>query len=265
MNTLKSRQDIPGFSAVSWLGLAFLYAPIMILILFSFNAGNMITVWGGFGTNWYHKALANDDLRRAALNSLIVACGAMVFATLIALPAALAMHNGRRFRGAGAANILIALPLLVPEMVMAIASLSFFTLIGLTLGIGNVMIAHIVFCIPFAYSPIRARLETIPAPLAEAASDLYADPWQAFRRVTLPLLMPGIYSGAMLAFITSLDDFIITQMVAPPGAMTLPVYIYSMVRRGITPEINAISSLLLVVSMVFVLASVLLNRKGYSR
>jgi spermidine/putrescine transport system permease protein len=259
-----SHRDVPGFRAASWLGLAFLYAPIMILILFSFNAGNMITVWEGFGMKWYHSALANDDLRRAALNSLAIACGAMVFSTLIALPAALAMR-GRTFRGRGATGTLLAMPLLVPEMVMAIASLSFFTMIGLDLGIGNVMIAHIVFCIPFAYSPIRARLETIPQPLAEAAADLYAGPWQAFRRVTLPLLMPGILSGAMLAFITSLDDFIITQMVAPAGAMTLPVYIYSMVRRGITPEINAISTLLLVVSMFFVLTSVLLNRKGHFR
>ncbi len=253
-------RNIPGFGAISWTGVAFLYAPIAILILFSFNSGPLITVWHGFGLNWYRSALDNEDLRRAMVNSLVVACSAMLFSTLVALPAAIAMH-GRTFRGQGTANTLLALPLLVPEMVMAIASLSFFTLIGLNLGIGNVMIAHVVFCIPFAYSPIRARLETIPAPLAEAAADLYAGPRQVFMRITLPLLMPGIVSGAMLAFITSLDDFIITQMVAPPGAMTLPVYIYSMVRKGITPEINAISSLLLVVSIGFVLGSVLLNRK----
>jgi spermidine/putrescine transport system permease protein len=257
------QRNMPGFGAISWSGLVFLYAPIAILILFSFNSGPLITVWQGFGTNWYRSALENDDLRRAMVNSLIVACGAMLFSTLIALPAAIAMHQ-KTFRGQGTATTLLALPLLVPEMVMAIASLSFFMMIGLNFGIGNVMISHIVFCIPFAYSPIRARLETIPPPLAEAAADLYANPRQIFMRITLPLLMPGIVSGAMLAFITSLDDFIITQMVAPPGAMTLPVYIYSMVRKGITPEINAISSMLLVVSMGFVLASVMLNRKGHS-
>lgn len=257
------QQNMPGSRIISWCSLAFLYAPIAILILFSFNSGSLITVWQGFGINWYRSALENDDLRRAMLNSLVVACGATIFSTMITLPAAIAMH-GRTFRGQGTANTLLALPLLVPEMVMAIASLSFFTLIGLNLGIGNVMIAHIVFCIPFAYSPIRARLETIPKPLAEAAADLYASPRQIFTRITLPLLMPGIISGAMLAFITSLDDFIITQMVAPAGAMTLPVYIYSMVRKGITPEINAISSMLLVVSMGFVLASIILSRKGQS-
>jgi len=118
--------------------------------------------------------------------------------------------------------------------------------------LSTVMIAHIVFCIPFAYMPIRARLEGMDPRLVEAASDLYASPWHAFRRVTLPLLMPGIISGAMLAFIVSLDDFVITFFVAGPGATTLPVYIFGMVRMGITPEVNALASLLLVASMGFV-------------
>lgn len=255
-------QKIPGFGATAWLSLAFLYAPIVILIVFSFNSSKLITVWEGFSTDWYRIALENEDLTRAALNSIAVALGAMIFSTLIAIPTALAMQSRRPvFRGRHLTQNLILLPLLIPEVVLAIASLIFFTAIGLHLGIGNVMIAHIVFCIPFAYSPIKARLETIPPQMLEAASDLYADPWRAFRHVTLPLLMPGIFSGAMLAFITSLDDFLITQMVAPPGAMTLPVYIYSMVRRGITPEINAVSSILLALSILIVLTSYLINRK----
>lgn len=258
-------RKIPGFGSAAWTGLAFLYAPIVILIIFSFNSSKLITVWEGFSTDWYRVALANDDLKRAAVNSLVVGFGATLFSTLIALPTALAMHSRRRkFKGQQAANSLILLPLLIPEVVIAIASLSFFTAIGLALGIGNILIAHIVFCIPFAYSPLHARLETIPPALFEAAADLYANPWQVFRHVTLPLLMPGILSGAMLAFITSFDDFIITEMVAPPGAMTLPVYIYSMVRRGITPEINAISAILLALSMIFVLASYLINQKKTS-
>jgi spermidine/putrescine transport system permease protein len=257
-----SSLKIPGFGGTAWAGLAFLYAPIVILIVFSFNSSKLITVWEGFSTEWYRVALDNDDLKRACLNSLIVGFGAMVISTLIALPTALAMHSRRKkFRGQQVTHSLIMLPLLIPEVVIAIASLSFFTAIGLSLDIGNILIAHIVFCIPFAYSPLHARLETIPVQLFEAAGDLYADPWQTFRHVTVPLLMPGIYSGAMLAFITSLDDFIITEMVAPPGAMTLPVYIYSMVRRGITPEINAISAILLAVSMAFVLSSYLINQK----
>lgn len=253
---------LPGFGAAAWAGLAFLYAPIVILIIFSFNSSKLITVWESFSTDWYRIALENEDLKRATMNSLIVATGAMFFSTLIALPTALAMHSRRkRFRGQQATQTLIMLPLLIPEVVIAIASLIFFTAIGLSLDIGNVLIAHIVFCIPFAYSPISARLETIPPRLWEAAADLYASPWHVFRHVTVPLLTPGIFSGAMLAFITSLDDFLITQMVAPPGAMTLPVYIYSMVRRGITPEINAISVILLALSMILVLASYLINQK----
>lgn len=260
-----AQQKIPCFGPTAWSALAFLYAPIVILIVFSFNASRLITVWEGFTTDWYRVALENDDLKRAAINSLLVGVGAMFFSTLIALPTALAMHNHRKpFRGQQMTLQLILLPLLIPEIVIAVASLIFFSAIGLALGLGNVLIAHIVFCIPFAYSPIRARLETIPSSLWEAAADLYAAPWHVFRTVTLPLLMPGIISGALLAFITSLDDFIITQMVAPPGAMTLPVYIYSMVRRGITPEINAISAILLAVSMIFVLASYLINRRKSS-
>lgn len=255
-------QKIPGFAMTAWAGLAFLYIPILVVIVFSFNSSRLITVWEGFSTEWYGEALRNADLMRATLNSLIVGAGAMIFSTLLALSVALAL-NARKisFPAQQFTATLMTLPLLIPEVVIAVATLSFFALVNLQLGLGNVLLAHIVFCTPFAYAPIRARLETIPAALSEAAADLYATPWQTFRRVTLPLLMPGIWSGAMLAFITSLDDFLITQMVAPPGAMTLPVYIYSMVRRGITPEINAISSLLLVVSIALILVSYLINQK----
>ncbi len=253
---------IPGFASTAWSALAFLYVPIVVVILFSFNSGQLITVWEGFGTNWYAAALQNDDLRRATLNSLIVGTGATIASTIIALLVALAMRGGHVGRRTGQTTYtLMTLPLLIPEIVIAMASMTYFAAIGLHLGLGNVLIAHIVFCIPFAYSPIRARIETIPPAMAEAAADLYATPWRTARHVTLPLLMPGIVSGAMLAFITSIDDFIITQMVAPPGAMTLPVYIYSMVRKGITPEINAISSILLVISIAFVLMSYRMNQR----
>ncbi|MBI1216379.1 MAG: ABC transporter permease subunit [Alphaproteobacteria bacterium] len=262
MSGTATQQKLPGSAATAWLSLAFLYVPILVVIVFSFNASRLITVWEGFSTDWYRAALANDDLRRATMNSLIVGVSATFVSTLIALLVALALRGGQAPKKARQATMtLMTLPLLIPEIVIAIASLIFFAAVNMRLGLGNVLVAHIVFCIPFAYSPIKARILTIPPALFEAAADLYATPWRVFRRVTLPLLMPGITAGAMLAFITSLDDFIITQMVAPPGAMTLPVYIYSMVRKGITPEINAISSLLLVVSMMLVLASYLVNQK----
>jgi spermidine/putrescine transport system permease protein len=139
----------------------------------------------------------------------------------------------------------LGLPLLVPEIVTAVATLMFFAFIGLKLSLFTILIAHVVFCIPFAYLPIRARLEGMDPRLAEAAADLYASPWKAFWRVTCPLLMPGILSGAMLAFIISMDDFVITYFVAGAGATTLPVYIFSSIRMGISPKINAISSIIL--------------------
>lgn len=253
---------LPGAATTAWLGLAFLYIPIISVVVFSFNSSQLITVWAEFSTRWYVKAAENDDLRRATINSIIVASGATVMSTVIALMAAIGMRGGRAPKPVQQGSyLLMTLPLLIPEIVIAVASMSFFSIIGLRLGLGNVLIAHTVFCVPFAYSPIRARIETLQPALFEAAADLYADPWRTFRHITLPLMAPGITSGAMLAFITSLDDFIITQLVAPAGAMTLPVYIYSMVRKGITPEINAVSTVLLAVSILLVVLSYVINQR----
>jgi len=252
---------MPAMAPISWLALLFLYTPIAVVLIFSFNSSTIITQWEGFSLKWYGEALGDDALKDAAINSLIVSVGAMIFSTLIALMVALAMHGHLPRRARHATMWLMTLPLLIPEIVIALATMSFFALAGIHLGIFNVLIAHIVFCIPFAYSPIRARLGTIPPALFEAASDLYANPWNTLRYLTLPLMVPGIVSGAMLAFITSLDDVIITQFVAPPGAATLPVYIFSKVRKAITPEINAISSLLLALSITIVLVSYLINKK----
>jgi spermidine/putrescine transport system permease protein len=179
--------------------------------------------------------------------------------------AALATTRTRPWRGMTASYMVVNLPLMVPEIVTAIATLIFFALIyatlGLSLGIGNLMIAHAVFCVPFAYLPIRARLEDMDRTLEQAAADLYATPWQTFRRVTLPLMMPGITAGATLAFVVSFDDFTITLMLAGPGQTTLPIYIWTSLRRGISPEINAMSSILLVISVILVTASFLLGRR----
>jgi spermidine/putrescine transport system permease protein len=166
----------------------------------------------------------------------------------------------RRFRGEGAVSALISLPLVVPEVVTAVASLLFFVLVGLPLGLSTVALAHTVFCIPFAYLPIRARLQGMDPTLEDAAMDLYADRVRAFRRVTLPLLWPGVLSGAMLAFIISLDDFVITYFVSGAGATTLPVYIFGMIRVGISPEVNAVSALMLLLSILLVALSWLAGR-----
>lgn len=251
---------MPGFGGLSLAFFVYLYAPIAVLVLFSFNAGSSATVWQGFGVDWYGKALTNDGIQRAALNSVVVAVSATIVATLVATLAALVLVRNGRFRSAGAVQGLITLPLMIPEIVTAVATLAFFTSIGLALGLGNVIVAHTVFCIPFAYLPIRARLQNMDPTIEQAAQDLYATPWQTFRHVTLPRLMPGIISGAMLSFIISLDDVIITLMVAPPGATTLPLYIYGMVRMGITPEVNAISTIFFGVSVLMVSLSWLIGR-----
>jgi spermidine/putrescine transport system permease protein len=168
---------------------------------------------------------------------------------------------GLRF-GRGAATALIAMPLVVPEIVVAITTLIFFSGLGMHHGLLNLMIAHTVFCIPFALLPIQARLRDMGGTLEEAGRDLYADEWRLFRLITLPLLLPAISAGAIMAFVVSLDDFLISMMVSSAGSTTLPVYIYGMMRLGVTPEVNAISTILLAVSIVFVAAALLVGRRN---
>lgn len=246
--------EVPGLKTLALCFLAFLYVPIGVLVAFSFNSSKIVMIWSGFSSSWYAKAFANDDIRSAAINSLIVAVVATAIATACATLAALALARGGNFAGKNVSLGIISLPLMVPEIVTAVAMLVFFSSISLNLGLGNVIIAHVTFCIPFAFMPIRARLEGMDTSLEQASRDLYATDWETFRLVTLPLLMPGVLAGAMLSFVVSMDDFIITLMVAGPGDTTLPVYIYSMIRQGITPEVNAVSSILLLVSVIMVTA-----------
>jgi spermidine/putrescine transport system permease protein len=252
----------PGFLAITVACMAMLYAPMLVISIYSFNATRSITEWGGFSLNWYQKVFSNPEIQGATINSLIIAVTASTLATIFAVLAAVAMIRGRRFGGQGTCYLLINLPLMVPEIITAVGSLIFFLAIGINLGLLTVMIAHTVFCIPFAYLPISARLRGIERHYEQAARDLYCTPWQSFRYVLLPLMLPGVLSGYVLAFIISLDDFIITNMVAGPGATTLPLAIYGMVRVGFTPEINAISTLMLLASLVFVTLSYLAGRAG---
>jgi spermidine/putrescine transport system permease protein len=268
MAKLSSTLDLkrqPGFGGVAWFCLLLLYAPIAVLFVFSFNASRSVSNWSEFSLAWYVKAFHNEGIQAAALISLEVAFAATLASTVIATAAALATTRTRPWPGQTGAYLVINLPLMVPEIVTAIATLSFFALIaslsGIRFGLGSLIITHTVFCIPFAYLPIRARLEDMDLTLEQAAADLYATPWKAFRRVTLPLLAPGISAGAALAFIVSFDDFTISQFVAGPGQSTLPIYIWGSIRRGVTPEINAISTILLMISILFVSASFLIGRR----
>ncbi|RWB75938.1 MAG: ABC transporter permease [Mesorhizobium sp.] len=258
-------KDQPGFRTIAVICLLVLYVPVLILMIFSLNSGSLVTHWEGVTLGWYGSAFLNEEFHAAARNTLIISVTATIVSTICATLAAIGMTRVKPWRGLAAAFMVINLPLMVPEIITAVATLSFFALIagtlGLNFGIGNLILAHTVFCIPFAYMPIRARLEDMDLTLEYAAADLYATPWNAFRRITLPLLVPGIMSGAALAFIVSFDDFTITQLVAGPGQTTLPLYIWNQIRRPMTPEINAISTILLMVSILFVSVSFLIARR----
>jgi spermidine/putrescine transport system permease protein len=258
-------KDQPGFRTIAIICLLVLYVPVLILMIFSLNSGSLVTHWEGVTLGWYGTALLNEEFHSAAKNTMIISVTATIVSTICATLAAIGMTRVKPWRGLAAAFMVINLPLMVPEIITAVATLSFFALIagtfGLNFGIGNLILAHTVFCIPFAYMPIRARLEDMDLTLEYAAADLYATPWNAFKRITLPLLVPGIMSGGALAFIVSFDDFTITQLVAGPGQTTLPLYIWNQIRRPMTPEINAISTILLLVSILFVSVSFLIARR----
>lgn len=253
----------PGFRALTFLCLFILYAPLIVVTIYSFNDSRSITTWEGFSLRWYVDVFVGPDsakFKAAAANSFSIALIAASVATVIATLAALAMVRGGRFRLRRAMFGLISLPILVPEIVSAVAILIFFNAIGIKLGYLTILVAHIAFCIPFAYLPISARMQGIEGAMEQAAMDLYASRAQAFRRILLPLMMPGIFSGFLLAFIISLDDFIITNFVKGAGIETLPTAIFGSVKQGLRPNIMAISTMLLAFSTVIVTASYLISR-----
>jgi len=251
---------MPVARLIGLLAIGFLYLPILVLMALSFSADDSLAGWSGFSLRWYRAVFADEDMLAALRHSLLVAVAAMLFAMTAATMAAVALDRAR-FRGSVMLQAVLGLPLAVPEIVAGIAILLFFVLVGVRLGLVSVIIAHIVLVIPLAYLPVRARLSGLDQSLAEAATDLYAAPFARFRRITLPLIWPGIAAGAMLAFIGSLGDVVVSYFVAGPGATTLPVYVFAMVRMGVSPEVNAASTLLLLVSIgVFSLSSVISRR-----
>lgn len=259
-----SVRAMPGFGAVAVATFVLLYAPIFILVLFSFNAGTSVSQWQGFSWRWYEAAWANRQVQDATIRSVILAFCAAGVATTLATMAALATTRVRAYRGRTAVYMMINQPLMVPEIVTAVALLILFSAIRVATGwqgLGYLIAAHSAFCVPFAYLPIRARLEGMDLTLETAAADLYATPWATFRRVTLPLLAPGVAAGWMLAFVISLDDVVITEFVKTAGQETLPTYMLGQLRRNITPEVNAISTALLAFTLVLLTSFFLLTRK----
>lgn len=236
----------------------FLYAPIIILVIFSFNQSRY-AIWEGFSWDWYRILLKDQLIHRALKNTLIVALVSTVASTILGTLAALGMQRFQ-FRGKNIVDSLFYLPVIIPEIVMAASLVVFFGFVKMTLGMTTVILAHAAFCISYVVIVVRARLEGFDRTLEEAAMDLGANPIQTFFRVTLPIIAPGIISGALLAFTISIDDYIITSFVAGVGSTTLPLQIYSMVKTKVTPEINAISTLLLIPTIIIVLVSDRLQR-----
>lgn len=258
--TGEALKDFPTFRLMSILVFAFLYLPLLFVVGYSFNQNRVVTVWKGFSLQWYAEVLGNNDIQRALMNSLRVATVATILSVLLALGLAIGLlrmaRAGRTFAWA-----LIGAPLVLPEIVFAIGTLAFFVQLRVPLGVNAITLAHTAFCIPFALLPIRARLRSVDLAVYEAAADLGANEWRVFRRITLPLLAPGVVAGALLAFIISLDDFIVSYFLAGPGGTTLPVYIFGMIRNAITPGVNALSTLLLLASVLIVTLSYAITRR----
>lgn len=244
-----------GFTAVAIGCFILLYLPIILLVVYSFNAGSSIAIWEGFSLQWYESAWENKKIQDAAIRSLVLASSASFIATCAAVMAAIATTRTAGFKGSSIVFAIINQPLMVPEIVTAVALLLFFAIIKVATGYTGMwylIIAHSAFCIPFAYMPVRARLQGMDLSLEQAGADLYGKPLRIFWRITLPQLWPGILAGAMLAFVISLDDVVITEFVKSAGQETLPTYMLGQLRRVVTPEVNAISTVLLGISVLLV-------------
>jgi len=240
--------------------LIFLYLPIAVLIVYSFNAAKLATAWQGFSLDWY-RLLARDHALAVALwNSLLIAAASTIIATALGVGAAIGLERLPQRRRAWMEAALLA-PLVMPEVMMGVSLLLLFVMSKVPLGLLTVTIGHAAFNLPLVLVVVRARLRKLDPHLEEAARDLGATPWQAFRRVTLPLLQPAIAGAALLAFTVSLDDFLVTFFTAGPGATTLPLRAYSMIKTGISPEINALSAVLVIVSMALVGLSLAVQRE----
>lgn len=229
---------------------AFLYVPLAVVVLFSFNASALNAAWVGFTTDWYVKLAHNQDMLGAAFNSLLIAITASSVATVLGTMAGIAMHRYRP----KLLPFMVITPVAMPEILLGVSLLLFFRqVLDLTLGLFSIMVAHITFSIGFVAIIIRARLAGMDESIFEAARDLGATPWQTFRRVTLPLILPGVIAGFLMSFTLSIDDFVITFFVAGVGVTTLPLQIYSMIKVAVTPEVNAVSTLLMTLTLSMIL------------
>jgi spermidine/putrescine transport system permease protein len=228
----------------------FLYVPLIVVVVFSFNDSKLSAEWVGFTLDWYRKLFGNEEMLEAAANSLLIAVVASALATVLGTMAGIAMHRYR----SKLLPFMTLTPVAMPEILLGVSLLIFFisTFGDEALSLGTVIIAHTTFCIGFVAIIVRARLAGMDESIFEAARDLGATPWQTFRLVTLPLIMPGVIAGALMAFTLSIDDFVITFFTAGAGVPTLPLTIYTMIKIAVTPEVNALSTLLMLLTLTLI-------------
>jgi len=239
---------------------AFLYIPILLLVIYSFNDSRLNLYWAGFTTKWYGQLFANDVLLRAFKNSLIVGASATVLAVFIGTSAAWLLYR-YRFPAPQLLGLLIFIPMVMPEVLMGTSLLVLFVAAGLPLGYTTLIIAHTTFCFPFVLVGVQARLQGLDPALEEAALDLGATPLQAFRLVIIPYLMPAIIAGALMSFTLSFDEYIVTVFTSGAESQTLPLKVYGMVKRGGSPELNALSAIFIGATILLVIGSQLFTRK----
>ncbi len=242
------------------LAYGYIYLPILVLVIFSFNTQKLNVRWEGFTLHWYGELSRDANILLAARNSLIIATVSTLVATIIGTLAALSLQR-YSFRGKTLSEATLYIPVIIPEVVMGIALLAFFVQVGISLGLLTITLAHIAFNIPFVTLVVRARLHGFDRAIEEAAMDLGANELTTFWRVTLPTIMPGVLSGALLAFTLSLDDYVITYFTAGPGSTTLPLRVFSMVRFAVTPEVNALSTVWILTVFVILLIGQVAQRR----
>lgn len=266
--TGRAKNDLKRFPLVGFISilvLAFLYVPMVIVVAYSFNGGRQALLWQGFSLRWYGQVFHDPAIIAATRTSLLVALAATVLSTVLALGYVLAIDHMSRL-GSRLASGLINASMMIPEIVLGVATMAFIRMIGMAPGYVPLILAHTTFCIPFVEMPIRARLQSLDRSCFEAAQDLGASQFTTVRRITLPLLTPGIISGALMGFVVSMDDYMISNFLTTAGTTTLPIYIFSLIRKGVNPSINVIATLLLLLAVIVtVVSSVLTGRKSGKR
>ncbi len=246
-------------------GFAFLYIPMLLLVVYSFNESRLVTVWAGFSTKWYGELLRNEQYLDAAWVTLRVAFFSSTIATVLGTMAAYVLVRGGRFFGRTLFSGMIYAPLVMPEVITGLSLLLLFISIGVERGLFTIVLAHTTFCLCYVSVVVSSRLVSFDRSLEEAALDLGATPFDAFRSVTLPLILPAVVSGWLLAFTLSLDDLVIASFTAGPAATTLPIQIYSSVRLGVSPEINALSTILIATVALGVIGASLISKRAIAR